>query len=111
MVPAARVFLFAKLGYGEVSIGAVWNHGLTRLRTELNAIELYRHHIGLERHQIANAADLAICLAIRPSRLMCVADVVVAAEPLVRAERLLVYRLQCGLVNVGAWYVPPRREA
>src|SRR5262245_35158043 len=87
-----RPWLFAKLGYGKVAIGPMWNHGLTRLEMELRAIELYRDHIGLERHQIGNATDLAIGVAIRPRRLTGVTNVVVAAEALVRAERLLVYR-------------------
>jgi hypothetical protein len=38
----------------------VWNHSLTMLKVELNAIELYRNHIGLERHQVQDAANLRI---------------------------------------------------
>jgi hypothetical protein len=42
--PGAPSWLFAerkRLGDGEVAIGAVRNHSLTRLKTELGAIELY----------------------------------------------------------------------
>src|SRR6516165_5685334 len=108
---ASSPSLFAKLGYGEVAIGPMWNHGLTRLEMERSAIELHRDRIGLERHQIGDATHLAIGVAIRPCRLTGVTNVVVAAEALVRAERLLVYRRQCGFIHVGTHDVPPRREA
>ena len=37
-----------RLGDGEVAIGAVWNHRLTRLEMELGAIEMYRDEVRLE---------------------------------------------------------------
>ena len=61
---AARCSLMAALQGGappatvEVAIGAVRNHCLTRLKTELGAIELYRDYVRLERHQAGDAADL-----------------------------------------------------
>src|SRR5262245_6371866 len=62
-----RVICMGKrFGDGETAIGAVRNHGLTGLKTELDAIELYRDHVRLERHQIGDAADLGIGLTIRP---------------------------------------------
>jgi hypothetical protein len=42
--PGVPSWLFAgreRLGDGEVAIGAMWNHSLTRLKMELSAIELY----------------------------------------------------------------------
>lgn len=33
---------------GELAIGAVWNHGLTRLKMKLFAIELHRDNVRLE---------------------------------------------------------------
>src|SRR5262245_51533520 len=41
---------------------------------------------------------------------MCITDVVVAAQPFVRAEGLPVHLSQRRLVDVSAWYVPSRRE-
>jgi hypothetical protein len=67
----------------------VRNHRLARLKTELFSIELHRDDVRLERHQIGDAADLGISLAIGPSRQTCVTDVVVAAQPFVRAEGLM----------------------
>ena len=68
------------------------NHRLTRLKMELRAIEMYRDDVRLERHQVGDAADLGIGVRIRPCRQTCVTDVVVAAEPFVRAEGLDVPR-------------------
>jgi hypothetical protein len=42
---------------------------------------------------------------------MCVTDVVVAAQPFVRAEGLMFHRGQRGLVDVGTCNLPTRREA
>jgi hypothetical protein len=47
-------------GEVEVAIGAVRNHRLTRLKTELDAIKIYRDDVRFERHQIRDAADLRI---------------------------------------------------
>src|SRR6516165_4301678 len=87
------------------------NHRLTRLETELGAIELYRDHVRLERHQVGDATDLGIGLTIRPCRQTCVTDVAVAAQPLVGAEGPVFHWGQRGLIDVGAYNVPPRREA
>src|SRR6266446_2142270 len=99
------------LGDVEVAIGAVRNHCLTWVKTELDAIELYLNYIRLERHQVGDAADLSIGVRIRPCRQTCVTDVVVAAQPFVRAKGLMSDGRQCGLINVGACNVPARREA
>src|SRR5262245_66697167 len=56
-----------RLGDGEVAIGAVRNHRLTWLKTELGTIELYRDHVRLERYQVSDAADLGI----GPTKLRC----------------------------------------
>src|SRR5262249_47686108 len=112
-IPPARILLAPSdcLSDGEFAIGAMRNHRLTRLKTKLPAIELYRDNVGLERHQAGNAADLGIGVTIRPCRQMCVTDIVVAAYPFVRAEGLVVHRSQCGLINIGTFNVPPRRKA
>jgi hypothetical protein len=68
----------------------VRNHRLARLKTKLDAVELYRDDVRFERHQIGDAADLSIGVTIRPCRQTCITDVVVAAQPFVRAERLVV---------------------
>jgi hypothetical protein len=49
-----------RLADGEVAIRAVRNHGLTRLKTQLPAIELYRHYVRLERHQTGDATDFGV---------------------------------------------------
>jgi hypothetical protein len=49
-----------RLADGEVAIRAVWNYRLTGLETELDAIELYRHHVRLEGYQTGDATDLRI---------------------------------------------------
>src|SRR6185295_16430871 len=87
----ARSWLFPgkHLVDGEFAIGTVRNHRLTRLEAERGPVELERDHVRLERHQVGDAADFGIGLTIRPCRPTCVTDVVVAAEPLVRAERLM----------------------
>src|SRR5262245_31397189 len=91
-----------RLGGGEVSIGAVRNHRLTRLKMELDAIEMYRDEVRLERHQVGDAADLRIGIRIRPSRQTCVTDGVVAAEPFVGAEGLAFFGSEGGLIDVCA---------
>src|SRR5258708_25349110 len=42
---------------------------------------------------------------------MCVTNVVVAAQPLVRAESLAFHGSERRPINVGTWNVPARREA
>ena len=93
--PNARSWPFfsgERLGHGEVAIGAMRNHRLARLKTELGAIKLYRDQVRLERHQAGDAADLRIGLTIRPCRQTRLADVVIAAQPFVRAEGLMVFQ-------------------
>ncbi len=49
--PSARSCRLAAgehFGDGEFAIGAVWNHGLTRLKMKLFAIELHRDNVRLE---------------------------------------------------------------
>src|SRR5262249_49738482 len=53
-----------RLADAEIAIGAVRNHRLTRLETELDTVELYRHDIRLEGHQTRYATDLGIGFAI-----------------------------------------------
>jgi hypothetical protein len=65
------------------------NHRLARRNPELGAIKVYRDDVRLERHKIGDAADLRIGVAIRPYRQTCITDVVVAAQPFVRAEGLV----------------------
>jgi hypothetical protein len=52
----------------------VRDHGLTRLKMELGAIEMYRDDVRFERHQVGDAADLRIGVRIRPCRQTCVID-------------------------------------
>ena len=106
-------WLFAgeHFGDGELAIGAVRNHRLTRLKTELGAIKLYRDDVRLERHQAGNTADLRVGVTIRPCRQTCVTDVEIAAQPFVRAESLVFHGDQLRLVNVGASNVPARCKA
>jgi len=70
-----------------------------------------RNYIRLERYQSGDAANFRIGLTIRPCRQTCVTDVVVAAEPFVRAESLMFHEGQRGLIDVGAQNVPARRKA
>jgi hypothetical protein len=41
---------------------------------------------------------------------MCITDVVIAAQPFVRAEGLMFDRSERGLMNIGTWNVPARRK-
>src|SRR5262249_51940678 len=112
--PCARSWPFCwaeGIGDGEVAVGAVRNHRLPRLQAELGAVELNRNPVRLERRLVGDAADLTIGLTIRPCRQMCVADVVVTAQPFVWAEGLVSHGGQRGLIDVGAGNVPARREA
>ena len=93
LVSISRLQVRQRLGDVEVAIGAVRNHRLTRLKTKLGAVELYRDDVRFERHQIGDAADLSIGVTIRPCRQTCITDVVVAAQPFVRAERLVFHRV------------------
>src|SRR5262245_3041486 len=99
-----------RLGDGEIAIGAVRAHRLTGFKMELGAIDLYRDDVRLERHQVGYPADPGIGLTIRPCRSRRVTDVVVATQPVVPAERLVLHRGQRGLIHVGARNVPARRE-
>jgi hypothetical protein len=57
--PGARSCPFAagqRLGDGELAIGAVRNHRLTRLKMELGAIETHRNDVRLERAYTSPAA-------------------------------------------------------
>jgi hypothetical protein len=109
--PRSTLRSAVQLGEVEVAIGAVWYHHLARLEAELNAIEMHDHDIRLERHHVRDATDLGVSVRIRPSGLTRVADRVIAAEPLVRAECLEFHRREGGLFDVVAWHVPARREA
>src|SRR5262249_42804649 len=70
-----------------------------------------RDDMRLERHEGRDAANLGIGVGIRPRCLARVANRVIAAEPLVRAERLEFHRRESGRVNVVAWNVPARRKS
>src|SRR5262249_13932159 len=100
-----------RLGGVEVAIGSVRNHCLTGLKTELDAIELNRDDVWLERHQVGYAADLRIGVAIRPCRQTRITDVVVTAQTFIRAKGLIFHGRQRSLIDGGAWNVPARREA
>ena len=65
---SCRLAVGEYFGDGELAIGAVWDHGLTRLKMKLVAIELHRDNVRLERQKVGDAADLGICLRIRPYR-------------------------------------------
>ena len=72
----------------EVAIGTVRNHGLTRLKMKLGAVEMHRHEVGFERHQVGDASNIRIGDRIRPCRQTRVTDGVIAAEPFLWAEGL-----------------------
>src|SRR5262249_12041488 len=86
-------------------------HRLTPLKRELDGIETRRDDVGPGRHQRGDAADLRIGIRIRPRRLTCVTDGVVAAEPFVWAEGLEFHGSEGGLIDVCTWNVPARRES
>jgi hypothetical protein len=48
----------------EIAVGAVRNHGLTRRKVELDAIEIYRNDIRFERGQIVDPANFSVGFAI-----------------------------------------------
>src|ERR1051326_7943735 len=77
---------------------------------ELRAIQMYSNKVRLERYQIGNAADLGIGIRIRPCRQTCVPNVVIPAEPFVRAKGLMFHRSEGGLVDVGTQNIPARRK-
>ena len=89
----------------------MWIQILTRLEMKLGAIEMNGDDFRLERHQVGDAADFSIGLGIRPGRRRCLTDGVITAEPFVWAEGLEFDRSEAGLIDVGALYVPARREA
>ena len=101
----------AYLPNSEFAIGTMRNHGLTRLKTKLHAVELHRNDIRLEGHQVGDAANFSIGLTIRPCGETCVTDVVVAAQTFVRTKALMFHESQSGFVDVGARNVPPRGKA
>src|SRR5215813_10921877 len=78
-----------RLGDCEVAIRAVRNYSLTWCQPELFAIELHRNNIGFEGNKVRDSANLGISITIGPCRLMCVTDVVIAAQSFVRTEGLL----------------------
>src|SRR5438034_11582653 len=88
-----------RLGDGEFAIRTVRDYRLTRLKTELRAVKLHRNYIRLERYQAGDAANFRIGLTIRPGRQTCVNDVVVAAEPFIRAESLMFHQGKRGLMD------------
>jgi len=91
----------------EVAIRAVRNHCLSWLKTELDAIELYRNYFWFERHEVGDPAHFRVGVTIRPCRQTCIADVVVAAQSFVRAKGLkMLNGRQSGLIDVGAYNVP-----
>jgi hypothetical protein len=78
-----------RLSNTQFAIGAVRDYRLTWFKLELPAIELHRNYLRLERHQAGDTANFGIGLTIGPCPETRVTDVVVAAEPLVRTERLV----------------------
>src|SRR5262249_40164755 len=58
-----------------------------------------------------NAANFGVGLAIRPRGQTFIIDVVVAAQPFVRTESLMLHESQRRLIDISARNVPPRREA
>src|SRR5215469_11802044 len=85
----------------------VRNYCLTRLKTQLHAVEVHRDYVRLERHESGNASDFGISLTIRPCRKTCVGDVVITAQAFVRTEGLMFHESQRGLIDVGARDVVP----
>src|SRR5690348_7135818 len=60
-----------RLGDGEIAIGTVRNHRLTRLRMKLRTVERDRDEIWLERNEIRYAARLGIGLGIAKAMRPC----------------------------------------
>ena len=102
---------WACLGNSELPIGTVRNYRLTRLKVELRAVQMHRNYVRLERHQARDAANFRIGFTLRPCRQTCVTDIVVAAQPFVWTEGLMLHERQRGLIDVGARNVPARRKA
>jgi hypothetical protein len=109
--PAARRWLGDHPGDVKITIGAVWNHRLAGFETHPRAIEMDRHDVRLERYKIGDAADFGIGVGIRPCHLARVSDGVIAAEALVRAKGLELYRSEGRLIDVGTLNVPTRCKA
>jgi hypothetical protein len=61
---------------------------------KLCAIHLDRHDVRFERYQTGDATDLRIGLRIGPGRQLSVADIVIAAQPFVRAKGLVFQRVR-----------------
>src|SRR5580698_1182198 len=95
----------------QFAIGTVRGNALAWLEMELFAIEMNRDDVRLERHAAGDAVDLRVGIGIAPGRGSGLADVVVATDPFIRAEGLVLREREDGLVDVRARHVPARREA
>lgn len=82
-----------------------------RARSPADALEADLDLVGLEGDHAVDAADLAVRVAVRPGGAVRGADVVVVAQPLVRAEGLPLDGTEQALVDVRARDVPTRGEA
>lgn|SRR6185437_14522100 len=71
---------------GKFPVGAVRNNRLTRLKTQLDAIDLHGNDVWLEGYQARHAADFRKCLAIRPCRQVCFTNVEIATHSLIRQK-------------------------
>jgi hypothetical protein len=88
----------------------VRNHQLTRLQPQLGPVQAHLDLVRLEGDHPGDTVDLGPGVLVGPRRAAAARHVVVAAQALVRAERLPVGRGQRGLVDVGPRDVPARRE-
>src|SRR5215475_3968973 len=87
------------------------DHRLTWLESQSPVVEKDGDLVGLEGNEIRDPGDLRPRLQVRPARPPVLADVVVAAQPLVGTEGLALGRDESALVDVLARDVPPWRES
>src|SRR5207253_3826749 len=72
----------------QASVDSVWHDALTRLEGEFLVVEEDLDLVRLEGDEVGDACDLGPRPRIGPCRLFMVADVVVAGQALIGAERL-----------------------
>ena len=88
---------------GKPPIGSMSDDGLTRLGVKLFVIDRHVYFVWLKRDEARDAIDFPVRLQIWfPAGLLCVAKVVVAAQALVRTERLLFVGNQWAGVDIFA---------
>ena len=91
-------------------VEAVRDHVLAGLEPEPGAVEVHLDLVRFEGDQAADTPDLGPSVGVRRGRPARVRNVVMAAQALVRAERLAFGRAERGFIDAGAWDIPARGE-